>query len=352
MADQGQRTEQPTQRRLDKARRDGRFPSTREFTAAIQFLLFVALAGAYAATWFGSLGDLSRRTIESAFHGELTPAGLGRWLRQTARVLLLPLGIGGFLMIAASAASHLALTGFGFAPKKLAPDFNKLNPVKKLSELPKQNLPQLVQALVLLPLFLAAVWAVAAERFPHFLRLPLEGIETGAAVAFGSLRDLLWKAAFLVLAWGAVDLFRQVRRHRRELRMTKQEVREEMKESEGSPEAKGRLRRLRRDLLRRKMMREVPRATAVIVNPTHYAVAIRYAMESMAAPTVVAKGKNYLALRIRKIATENQVPVIENPPLAQSLYKSAAVGQEIPPALYRAVAEILAYLFRLRQGRR
>jgi flagellar biosynthesis protein FlhB len=114
---------------------------------------------------------------------------------------------------------------------------------------------------------------------------------------------------------------------------------------------KARVRRIQRDRARRQMMKEVPEATAVIVNPTHFAVAIRYQMESMAAPQVVAKGKNYLALRIRQIAIENQVPIIENPPLAQALYKSVEVGQEIPPHLYRAVAEILAYIFKLMNGK-
>jgi flagellar biosynthetic protein FlhB len=135
------------------------------------------------------------------------------------------------------------------------------------------------------------------------------------------------------------------------MRMTKQEIRDEFKELEGNPEMKARIRRIRRDLLRRRMMQEVPKATAVIVNPTHFAVAIRYQMGSMAAPVVVAKGKNYLALRIRKKALEHQVPLVENPPLAQALYKSAEVGQEIPAHLYRAVAEILAYIFRLMDGR-
>jgi flagellar biosynthetic protein FlhB len=124
-----------------------------------------------------------------------------------------------------------------------------------------------------------------------------------------------------------------------------------MKDIEGNPQMKARIRRLQRERVRRQMMRDVPKATAVVVNPTHFAVAIRYQMESMAAPVVVAKGKNYLALRIRQKAVEHQVPVVENPPLAQALYKSVDVGQEIPPHLYRAVAEILAYIFKLMNGK-
>jgi flagellar biosynthetic protein FlhB len=135
------------------------------------------------------------------------------------------------------------------------------------------------------------------------------------------------------------------------MKMSRQEVRDELKESEGSPEIKMRIRRLRRDLRRRRMMQAIPTATAVIVNPTHYAVALRYDHESMAAPVVVAKGRNYLALRIRQLAVHHQVPLIENPPLAQALYKSVDVGQEIPQHLYRAVAEILAYVFRIMNRR-
>jgi flagellar biosynthetic protein FlhB len=133
--------------------------------------------------------------------------------------------------------------------------------------------------------------------------------------------------------------------------MSRQDLKEEIKDIEGNPQMKARIRRLQRDRARRQMMKEVPKATAVVVNPTHFAVAIRYDLERMAAPLVVAKGKNYMAQRIRQKAIENQVPIVENPPLAQALYGSVEVGQEIPPHLYRAVAEILAYIFKLMNGK-
>jgi len=179
----------------------------------------------------------------------------------------------------------------------------------------------------------------------------MQSVESGVNLIGSSLMELFWKAAGVFVVFGAVDLFRQLRRHKQELRMTKQEIREEMKDVEGNPQMKARIRRLLRDRVRRQMMKEVPKATAVVVNPTHYAVAIRYQLDTMAAPLVVAKGKNYLALRIRQKAIEHQVPIIENPPLARALYSSVDVGQEIPPQLYRAVAEILAYIFKLMNGR-
>jgi flagellar biosynthetic protein FlhB len=137
----------------------------------------------------------------------------------------------------------------------------------------------------------------------------------------------------------------------KDMRMTKQEVRQESKENEGSPLIKGKIRRLQRDFARRRMMHNVATATAIIVNPTHYAVALRYDHETMATPQVVAKGKNYLALRIRQRALEHNIPLVENPPLAQALYKSVDVGREIPAHLYRAVAEVLAYIYRLTRAR-
>jgi flagellar biosynthetic protein FlhB len=151
----------------------------------------------------------------------------------------------------------------------------------------------------------------------------------------------------VLVLFGAIDLFRQKRKLDKQLRMTKQEVRDEMKENEGNPQIKSQIRRLRRQLLRGRMMSEVPKATVVLVNPTHYSVAIRYDPATMASPVVVAKGKNYLAKLIREKAVRHQVPIVENQPLARALYSSANVGQQIPIEFYRAVAEILAYLYRM-----
>jgi flagellar biosynthetic protein FlhB len=162
----------------------------------------------------------------------------------------------------------------------------------------------------------------------------------------------MWKAAAVFLVFGLIDLFRQKRKFNKDLRMSKHEVKQESKENEGSPLIKGKIRRLQRDLARRRMMQNVATATAVIVNPTHYAIALRYDHETMATPMVVAKGKNYLALRIRQRALEHNIPLVENPPLAQALYKSVDVGKEIPAHLYRAVAEVLAYIYRLTRTRR
>jgi flagellar biosynthetic protein FlhB len=350
MADQG-KTEQPTQRRLKKAREDGNFPSARDFVGALQFMVFLSLFGAGGARWFAQFRETARSIFQLAYARDLSIETLNHIAWQFCVQTFLPLAIGGLTVAMATLMLRLVTTQFGLSLKKLAPDLGRLNPLAKLRQLPQQNLPSLLQAAILLPIFLYAVYVIARDHLEAFLTLPMQSVESGCTLIGSSLMQLFWKAAGVFLVFGCVDLFRQMRKYTQDLRMSKQDIREEMKESEGNPQMKAKVRRIQRDRARRQMMKEVPTATAVIVNPTHYAVAIRYSMDSSSAPMVVAKGKNYLALRIRQKAIENQVPIIENVPLAQALYKSVDVGQEIPPHLYRAVAEILAYIFKLMNGR-
>jgi flagellar biosynthetic protein FlhB len=209
-----------------------------------------------------------------------------------------------------------------------------------------------LQASVMLILFSLAIVSIARQNADLLLTLPFMSLDTGLLKVGASIKDILWKAAGMFLVFGLIDLFRQKRKFMKDLRMTKQEVKQENKEMDGNPQVRGKIRRMQRDLARRRMMHNVATATAVIVNPTHYAVALRYDHETMATPMVVAKGKNYLALRIRQRALEHNIPLVENPPLAQALYKSVDVGREIPAHLYRAVAEVLAYIYRLTRARR
>src|ERR1035437_338881 len=351
MADKSGKTEPATQRRLEKAREEGQFPSARDFVGALQFMVFLALLGAGGAHWWAQFRQTTRSIFKQAFAADLRPSDLTHIAWQLFWQHFLPLALGGMAVAVATLGFRLVTTRFGLSLKKLTPDPSRLNPLSKLKELPKQNLPMLMQAVIMLPLFLWAVYAMARNKLDGFLALPLESVESGSAFIGGSLMELLWKAAGVFLVFGAVDLIRQTHRYKQDLRMSKQEIKEEAKDQEGNPQMKARIRRLQRERARRQMMKDVPTATAVVVNPTHFAVAIRYHVEDMAAPLVVAKGKNYLALRIRHKAMEHQVPIIENPPLAQALYKSVEVGQEIPPHLYRALAEILAYIFKLMNGR-
>jgi flagellar biosynthetic protein FlhB len=352
MPDRSQQTEKATPHHVEEARKKGQFVAARDFVAGMQFLAFVSIVAVWSGKLLGTLHEIMYAGFRWAFRNDLTPqavVALAAWLlrRSFSWVALL-----GAVLIAATLVFQLLVTRFGLSLAPLAPDFTRLNPVAKLRQMARQNLPALLQAVLILPVCGYAVYWIARERLDQLIRLPLEDVAAGAHVVGDAVRVLLWRAAALFVVLGVVNLFRGQARYAADLRMSRQELRDEAKEMEGNPQMKARVRRLQRDVRRRHMMKDVPKATAVIVNPTHFAVAIRYEMETMPAPLVVAKGKNYLAARMRQIAIDHQVPIVENPPLAQALYKSADVGQEIPPHLYRAVAEILAYVYRLMRGRR
>ncbi len=347
-----QKTEQPTRRRLDKARADGSFPVSRDVLPAVQLLLFAFIAASGFGAFVQGTSQCFRFLTGLAFRPRLGPNELSASASMVIEQMGLPLGKAAVAIFGAMFAAQLAMTRLGFALSKLSPDLKRLNPVQRISQLPSQGLEHALHALLLLPLLGGITWYLAAGSLDRVMALPFAGIAAGSLDAVGSVESVFRKVAFLIAIFAAVSYWHQYRKWMGQLRMSKQEIRDEHKESEGNPQVKAKIRQLRRSMLRRRMMSEVDKATAVVVNPTHFAVAIRYVPAEMRAPKVVAKGKNYLALRIRERAIRNQVPIVENPPLAQALYRTAEVGQEIPAELYRAVAEVLAYIFRLLHGQR
>jgi len=351
MADSS-KTEQPTGKRLERARTEGQFVSSREIITAGQFLVFVSIAGSYFPGWLSSMKAMMHDSLEAAFRGELDPTRLQGILSYMLQRVFVPLSFLAGAAVLTTVAIQLAVTRMGFSLKKFQPDFSRFQPFKKIQQVASQGPASLLQAAAMMVVFSGTIYVIAKQNAEIFLSLPFASLEIGLGKVAGSMKDLLWKAAGVFLVFGLVDLFRQKRKYTKGLRMTKHEVRDEAKDMEGNPHVKGKIKRLRRDLARRRMMKQVPTATAVIVNPTHFAVALKYRHDTMNTPVVVAKGKNYLALRIRQIAIENGVPLVENPPLAQALYKSVDVGREIPPNLYRAVAEVLAYIYKLSNPRK
>jgi len=350
--DSHSKTEKPTLRRLTKARLEGQFPTSRELVAATQFVVFIAIAFTWFPGWMSGMKEMLRASLADAFHADLSIANFPAIASMLIQRAFVPLAIIGGLTVLLTLSVHLFVTKMGFSFKKLTPDIGRFSPAGKIKNMAFQGPMALLQASVMLVLFALMILSIARQNADLLLTLPFMGLETGLAKVGGALKDILWKAGGLFLVFGLIDLVRQKRKFMKGLRMTKQEIKEESKENEGSPIIKGKIRRLQRDFARRRMMHNVATATAIIVNPTHYAVALRYDHETMATPQVVAKGKNYLALRIRQRALEHNIPLVENPPLAQALYKSVDVGREIPAHLYRAVAEVLAYIYRLTRTRR
>jgi flagellar biosynthesis protein FlhB len=347
----GEKTEKATPRRLIKARREGQFASSHDFVSGLQFTVFVLLIAQTGPSLLSSLKEVTRGLFMEAFRGDLGPATLIGILHEALSRGLSPLMYASGILILTALAFQLSSTGFSFSLTRMLPKPSNFDVFQKLQSLPQKGLVSSVQAVALVGVFGATIYWIVTNSGERLLMIPLSSFQVGLETLRSLIMDLLWKAAALFLLFGFVDFFRQKRKFSKQMRMSKQDIRDEAKENEGNPQTKMRIRRLQRDVRRRRMMDEVKTATAVVVNPTHYAVAIRYHHDTMAAPLVVAKGKNYLALRIRARALEFGVPLIENPPLAQALYKSVEVGQHIPPHLYRAVAEILAYIYRLMGAR-
>jgi flagellar biosynthesis protein FlhB len=350
MADSS-KTEKPTGRRLERARKEGQFASSRELVAAGQFLVFLAILQAWFPGWLSNMKAVVGQSLVGAFHTDLNLTTLPGIIWTLVQRAIVPLSVLAALTFATTLGLHLAITQMGLSLQKLTPDFTRLNPATKIKQMSRQAPSAVLQAVLMLVVFGATIYLIAMQNAELFLSLPFTNLAIGLQKVGEAMKDLLWKAAAVFLVFGVFDLVRQRRRFMKDLRMTKQEIKQEHKESEGSPQVKSKIRRLRRDLARRRMMAEVRTATAVVVNPTHYAVALRYGFGTSATPVVVAKGKNYVALRIREIARESGVPLVENPLLAQALYKSVDVGREIPPHLYRAVAEVLAYIYKLTKTR-
>lgn len=347
MPDSGQKSEKPTQSRLRKARQEGRFASSRDLIASVHFVVAVAMAVAIGVELVSAVEKMALALLRRAFApGPLTPGDLIEIFHSILLNPLLLLLQQGALLLLITLLVQLVTTGFGFSLKQLLPSFEKFNMANRLRQLPWQNLFATGKAVLLLPVIGLVLYAEIYQRLPELANLATAPLTTGLTQATAMIRGLFWRLGVALLLLGFVDFARQRQRFQSDLRMTKQEVRDEVRDSEGNPQMKLRIRRLQREAARRSMLKAVPKATAVIVNPTHYAIALHYEMNSKAVPSVVAKGKNYLAQLIRQKAAAHDIPIVENQPLAQALYQAVEVGQEIPPHLYRAVAEVLAYIYR------
>lgn len=347
MADQSQKTEKPTKGRQAKARKEGRFATSRDLVASTHLVAGIVFVFMFGQVVFDQLQQVAKFFFARAFSPRDITTGDLVDIFHTILVHPLEYLIGKGAMIAAiTLFAQLVITGFGFNTHNLVPRLNKFNPLTRLRGMPKQNFGMALKAVALLPVIGFVLYSEIYRKLPELAVLAGAPLGSGLMQAKEMIASLLRRLCLALMILGFVDYARQRRRFNNELKMSKQEVKDEMKESEGDPQVKIRIRRLQREAFRRSMMKAISKATVVVVNPTHYAVALQYEMNSKSVPTVVAKGKNYLALLIRQRATEHEVPIIENKPLAQALYQSVDVGQEIPTHLYRAVAEVLAYIYR------
>ena len=342
------RTEQPTEKRLREARERGDVPRSRELAnVAVLGCAVLALKvssghlGGSARDWMRGALSIDRSVLESP----------DRLLPHAAHLLaglampMLPLVLAA---LAACALAPMAMGGLRFAGKSLQPDFTRLSPMKGLARLyGRESLAELLRSLLRV-LLIGGVGAwVVYHAFSTLLAMPQASLEAAVAegvdLALGALMAMVGSLGALAL----IDVPWQHFQHRSKLKMTKQELRDEAKEAEGNPEVKARVRQVARQMSQRRMMEAVPTADVVVMNPTHYAVAMKY-QAGMRAPKVVAKGLDEMALAIRALAEKHRVAIVEAPPLARALYRQSQVDQEIPVKLYAAVAQVLSYVYQLK----
>ncbi len=347
-----ERTEKPTDERLKKAREEGQFAQSQEVPSAFVIGLLVVmlvLMASRLSQWFISqlhegLTLHMTGSMDSGMFAELMNS------RGTECLTILA----PFLAAAAciSFFGSALVGGLSFAPKALRLDLKRISPIKGIKNLfSLKSVVKLLISIVKLVVLLTIAWQYLSGRLDTLVSLQWaapEGILCGIA---GLILGLAGRIVVALLAIAGADMLYQRWNYKRQLRMTRQEVKEERKQHEVSPEVKGRVRAMQLAMARKRMLQEVPNADVVVTNPTHYAVALRYDAKTMNAPEVVAKGADFLCEKIKEIAAENDIPVVEKPELARALYSTAEVGQAIPEVLFVAVAEILAMIYRMRKNR-
>lgn len=340
-----------TPRRLEQARERGQVARSRELATA-----GVALAAAGAIVWFGpalatASADILRRglTIDrtAAFSDDRLLRALSE-LSSASLIALIPLLL---VIVVATLLAPMLLSGWVFAPQALLPDFKRLDPFKGLANLFSLHaLAELIKTIVKSALIgTIGTWTVFAA-WDEMAALAGQPDAAGIARVGGLIGGALFMLAGGLIAIALIDVPYQYWRFHRELRMSREELRQEMREMEGDPQLKARIRSLQRQAARRRMMAAVPKATVIVTNPTHYAVALEWREGQMRAPRVIAKGAGLVALRIREIGAEHGVPVLEAPPLARALHAHAELDAEIPQPLYAAVAQVLAWVYQLRRS--
>ena len=344
-----ERTEAPSARRLEQAREDGDVPRSRELSTC------TVLLAAGLSIWF--MGGGMVQQIDSLMTSSLS---LDRASVFDPNLLIARIGshMGGLLvagapfaiiLLIAAIASPLFIGGWLFSANALIPNFAKMNPLSGLGNMVSlRALVELLKAIGKTVLVGSVAWIVISHQIDSMMGLSGESIKDGSS----HMAHLLL-TGFIAITGGLIvialiDAPYQMWQYMDKLKMTRQELRQESKESDGNPEIKGRIRNLQREMARRRMMANVPKADVVVTNPTHYAVALQYKNNSRGAPRVVAKGADEVAARIRELASEHRVPLLEAPALARALHRHTELGDEIPQSLYTAVAEVLAYVYQLR----
>src|SRR3990172_11058949 len=346
-----ERTEQATWRRREQARQEGNFATSREVST-----LFMVAAGIvvlyFSSTWmYSGMAEVMKKYFH-VMKGDLTVVGVDVIFRDLTWSFLMIIAPA-LVIPAFGALSYILQNGLNFTAKPLSPDFNKINPLSGIKKLFSINaVAELVKSILKVSVLTYVVYGCVKQEWQNMPFLIEMDAAASTLYVAGVTFKIMIRTVWVIAAIAVIDYAFQRWNFEKGLRMSKEEIKEEMKETEGDPIIKARIKSMQREMARKRMMADVPKADVVVTNPTHIAVAIRYDREKGNAPIVVAKGAGYVAEKIREIARKHGVPVLENKPLARTLHKTVKVGMEIPADLYKAVAEVLAYVYRLKQKRK
>jgi flagellar biosynthetic protein FlhB len=351
----GEKTEEPTGKKLDDARKKGQVAKSREISMAVELLAFFILLRVYVdsigqhfESFFATVYQQIPSTIkmvggqvpEAAIH-----AVVSNMLMQTLTIMM-PFLIAGVVI---ALICNILQVGFKVATEPLRPNFSKMNPLQGIQKLfSMQSVFELLKSIAKIVLIGYVVYSYFKSEKSSIYLLYDMSLRQGIALMGNLTINMGIRVAAVYMIIALADFIYQKRKFHTDMMMTKQEVKDEMKESEGDPQVKSKQRQRMREASQRRMMQELPKADVVITNPTHYAVAIQYDQEKYNAPIVLAKGADYLAKKIKEIAKENDVEIVENKPLARMLYANVEIGAVIPPELYKAVAEVLAFVYHLK----
>ena len=346
--DGGEKSEQPTGKKLADARKKGQVPLTRELPP-----LFVLLGGVGAITLWAPqvLQQFSghyRHWLQQAGTLQLDPSTMHDLLVNVTNKAFVPLIPFGLIVALLALAALLMQTGPLWIEEGLKPKPSKMNPMNGIKRIFSwKGVVELIKSLAKVAMVAGILYAVFSASMPQLVQFPIMSLLESVGGTWDLVQQIVWSVGGILLILAIADFAYQRWQHNEDLKMTKQEVKDESKDAEGDPQIRSRRMSLQRERARQRMLQAVPKADVIITNPTHLAVALRYDTENMDAPVVVAKGAGFMAEKIKQIARQAGVPILENRSLARGLFKATKVGQEIPAALYQAAAELLAYVYRL-----
>jgi len=345
-----ERSEAPTSKKLDDAKKKGQIARSRDFNTMVIIALAATALIVTGKVMVADLGQLMAQYFQPSRQDMFDPIGVVRWFYGAVLDgiwLMTPFLA---MMLVAVIFAPIMVGGWAFSFETITPKLSKLNPIKGLKKVfSAKGLMELVKALAKFFLVAAVALVVIWTNTDEYLQLGSMPVKP-ALVKAGEL--LTWAFLLVTIALmviSAIDVPFQIWDHKKQMKMTLQEVKDEMKDTDGKPEVKAKIRQTQREMAEARMMDAVPDADVVITNPTHFAVALKYDPDNMRAPLVLAKGADFVAANIRRVASANEILLLESPPLARALYHTTDIGKEIPHGLYVAVAQVLAYVFQLRE---